>query len=69
VAHSILVISYHIIQRKEPYRELGGDYFDQRRPEATANRLLNRLQHLGYDISTLNNLLFYLLLADFLFSD
>jgi transposase len=51
VAHSILVISYHIIQRKEPYRDLGGDYFDQRRPEATANRLLKRLQHLGYDIS------------------
>ena len=51
VAHSILVISYHIIQRKEPYRDLGGDYFDQRRPEATAKRLLIRLQHLGYDIS------------------
>ena len=51
VAHSILVISYHIIQRKEPFRELGGDYFDQRRPEATAKRLLGRLQHLGYDIS------------------
>jgi len=51
VAHSILVISYHIIQRKEPYRDLGGDYFDQRRPEATAKRLLKRLQHLGYDTS------------------
>jgi transposase len=51
VAHSILVISYHIIQRKEPYRDLGGDYFDQRRPESTAKRLLKRLQHLGYDIS------------------
>ena len=51
VAHSILVISYHIIQRKEPYRDLGGDYFDKQRPEATAKRLLKRLQHLGYDIS------------------
>ncbi len=51
VAHSILVISYHIIQRKEPYRELGGDYFDQRRPEATVKRLLKRLQQLGYDTS------------------
>jgi transposase len=51
VAHSILVICYHIIQRKESYRELGGDYFDQRRPDATAKRLLKRLQHLGYDIS------------------
>ena len=56
VAHSILVISYHIIQRKEPYRDLGGDYFDQRRPEATAKRLLKRLQHLGYDTSHIDQL-------------
>ncbi len=51
VAHSILVISYYLIQRKEPYRELGGDYFDQRRPQATANRLVRRLEHLGYQVS------------------
>jgi transposase len=51
VAHSILVIAYHMLQRKEPYRELGGDYFDKRRPEATAKRLLKRLQRLGYDVS------------------
>ena len=53
VAHSILVSAYHIIQRKEPYHELGGDYFDKQRPEATAKRLLKRLQQLGYDISRL----------------
>jgi len=47
VAHSILVIAYHLIKRKEPYRELGGDYFDKRRPEATAKRLLKRLVHSG----------------------
>ncbi len=51
VAHSILVISYHLIQRKEPYHELGNDYFDKQRPEATAKRLLKRLQKLGFDIS------------------
>jgi transposase len=51
VAHSILVIAYHLIQRNEPYRELGGDYFDKQRPEATAQRLLRRLQRLGYDVS------------------
>lgn len=50
VAHAILVIAYHLIKRQESYRELGGDYFDQRRPEATAKRLLKRLQKLGYDI-------------------
>jgi len=51
VAHSILVIAYHLIQRKEPYRELGSDYFDKRKPEATAKRLLKRLSQLGYDVS------------------
>jgi transposase len=51
VAHSILVITYHLIQRNEPYRDLGGDYFDKQRPEATAQRLMKRLQRLGYDVS------------------
>lgn len=51
VAHSILVIAYHLIQRHEPYRELGGDYFDRRRPEATAKRLVKRLERLGFQVS------------------
>lgn len=51
VAHSILVIAYHLIQRHEPYHELGPNYFDQRRPEATAKRLVNRLEQLGYQVS------------------
>lgn len=50
VAHSILVIAYHMIQRQEPYRELGADYFDKRRPEATAKRLVKRLENLGFDV-------------------
>jgi len=45
--HSILVIAYHLIQRKEPYRELGSNYFDTRRPEVTAKRL----EQLGYSLS------------------
>ena len=51
VAHSILVIVYHLIGRQEPYRELGGDYFDRRRPEATVKRLVKRLEQLGYQVS------------------
>jgi len=45
------VIAYHLIKRKEPYREMGGDYFDKRRPEATAKRLVKRLEQLGYSVS------------------
>jgi transposase len=51
VAHSILVIAYHLIVRKEEYKELGGNYFDQRKPEATADRLMTRLRKLGYEVS------------------
>jgi len=54
VMHSILVISYHLIQRNEPYRELGGDYFDKRKPEVTAKRLVKRLERLGFQVSLQN---------------
>jgi transposase len=49
--HTLLVIGYHLIFRKEPYHELGGDYFDKRRPEVTAKRLIKRLERLGYAVS------------------
>jgi transposase len=51
VAHSILVIGYHLVQRDEPYHELGADYFDRRNPETTARRLVQRLEHLGYQVA------------------
>jgi hypothetical protein len=44
VAHSILIIAYHMIQRREPYHELGCDTFDKRRTEVTARRLIKRLE-------------------------
>jgi hypothetical protein len=45
------VIGYHLVQRHEPYRELGADYFDRRRPHATANRLVRRRASLGYRVT------------------
>lgn len=51
VAHSILVIAYHLISRKESYHDLGENYFDKRKPEVTAKRLLKRLEQLGYTIA------------------
>ena len=51
VAHSILVIAYHLISKKEPYRELGGNYFDQIHPVKTAKRLVKRLEQLGFQVS------------------
>ncbi|MCL5950257.1 MAG: hypothetical protein M1132_00805 [Chloroflexi bacterium] len=51
VAHSILVIAYHLLQRHEPFRVLGGNYFDQLRPQATARRLTRRLEELGFQVT------------------
>jgi len=50
VAHSILVIAYHLIKSKEPYHDLGFGYFDKRNVQSTAKRLVHRLQELGYNI-------------------
>ena len=48
VAHSILVMAYSVLSRMEPYRKAGADFFDRLNPEATAQRLVRRLQQLGY---------------------
>jgi transposase len=51
VAHSILVSAYHMLVGKEPYNDLGHDYLDQLRPEATAKRLVHRLEGLGFAVT------------------
>jgi transposase len=51
VGHSILVICYHILQRGEPYQELGEDYFNRRRSEeAYRKRLVRQLERLGHRV-------------------
>jgi transposase len=47
VAQARLVMAYHLIQRQEPYRDAGADFFDRLQPEDTARRLVKRLEHLG----------------------
>jgi transposase len=52
VGHSILVIAYHILERGVPYKELGEDYFDQRRSnEAYTKRLVRQLERLGHQVA------------------
>lgn len=50
VAHSMLVSAYYIISRREPYRELGSDYYDRRKPTAAAQKLTRRLRNLGFHV-------------------
>lgn len=50
VAHTILVIAYHILSRGTTYQELGGDYFDRRSHDKLVNQLAKRLERLGYKV-------------------
>jgi transposase len=53
VGHSILVAAYHILDRGQPYQDLGADWFVRRRPEVQARKLISQLNTLGYQV-TLN---------------
>jgi transposase len=50
VAHTILVIIYHVLQDQVCYRELGGNYFDERDQQIVQKRLVRRLERLGYSV-------------------
>ena len=51
VAHSILVASFHILERGTPYEDLGADWFIRRRsPERHARTLVHQLEALGFDV-------------------
>jgi transposase len=51
VAHSILIMAYHMIKDRAPYNELGSDYFDKRNVQATTRRMVRRLEQLGYRVN------------------
>jgi transposase len=50
VAHSILVAAFYILKRNEPYREAGGNYFEQVNPTALRRYLVKRLERLGHKV-------------------
>lgn len=51
VAHSILVIAYHMLGDGTEYRDLGGDYFDKRNKEMLQRGLVKRLEGLGLKVT------------------
>ena len=51
VGHSILTIAYHMMDRGTHFHELGADYFDRRNPERVKDRLVQRLERLGYKVT------------------
>jgi len=50
VAHSIAVAAYHILTRRQPYHELGPDYFT-RRHSREHHTLVRQIQALGYNVT------------------
>jgi hypothetical protein len=50
LAHALLVILYHVSARRQPYHELGEDYFHRLDPEARARRLVHQLAHRGFAV-------------------
>lgn len=51
VAHSILVIAYHMLNRHSSYHDLGPDYFERKDRDRAARRLTKRLEQLGYTVT------------------
>jgi transposase len=51
VAHSLLVICYQVLKKREVYRELGADYLDDQAPEKRARQLVRQLESLGHKVT------------------
>jgi len=50
VAHSILVIVYHLLKDGTRYRDLGVDFFDRLEPQRLTRYYLKRLEKLGHKV-------------------
>ena len=53
VSHSLLVIIYHVLSTKQPYSDLGADYFEQRDSARLTQRSVRQLEALGYTVTLL----------------
>jgi transposase len=51
LAHSILVIMYHVLSKKQPYADLGADYFDKLDTERLQKHHIHHLEQLGFTVS------------------
>ena len=51
VAHSLLVIIYHVLRDRRPYTELGADHFDRLDRVRLEQQHVRRLERLGYTVT------------------
>lgn len=50
VGHSILVICYHILKKRQPYNDLGANYFDERKSASVLKNAVKRIEALGFKV-------------------
>jgi transposase len=51
LAHSLLVIAYHVLKRRVNFMDLGPSYFDERKRISVQRQLVRRLERLGYKVA------------------
>jgi hypothetical protein len=51
VAHSLIVIIYHMLRDHQPYHDLGATYFETLEKERLVKGSVQRLENLGYTVS------------------
>lgn len=51
VAHSILTIVYYLLKRKETYKDLGVNYYEERKKEAVVKQSIKKLEALGLKVT------------------
>jgi len=55
LAHTILIIAYHILADGRQYQELGGDYLDRLHPQRLREYHVRSLKKLGYEVKLTGN--------------
>jgi len=51
VAHSLLLVIYHVLKGRAEYRDLGRDYLDRLREQQLVRFHVKRLQQLGLAVT------------------
>ena len=50
VAHRITIAAYYMLLRREPFKDLGAAYLDERNKTKLVKRMTRRIEHLGYRV-------------------
>lgn len=54
VAHTLIVIAWHVLKHGRTYQELGGDYFESLQQEKLRQAMVRRLERMGLQVVLVN---------------